>query len=220
MRRYSTIALLVGAGLLVQASTASAQRWGRGPTPRSGVCFYEDVNFRGRYFCTAAGQSTTAVPRGMNDRISSVRVFGRAAVTVYGDSSFRGQARLIDSSASDLRGLGFNDRISSYTVDEGRRGYYRNRAVNDRDYDFSRNRGAIGTSGRDNYQDAESIVRQSYRAVLGRDPDPSGLASWTDQVIRNNWTAQDLENALRQSDEYRLRNNGDINGAPGRNRRR
>jgi len=53
------------------------------------------------------------------------------------------------------------------------------------------------------YRDAEQIVRRSYRSVLGRDPDPSGLRSWTEQVINNNWTQRDLEYALRQSDEYR-----------------
>jgi hypothetical protein len=46
-------------------------------------------------------------------------------------------------------------------------------------------------------------VRRSYRSVLGRDPDASGLRSWTEQVMNNNWTQRDLENALRQSDEYR-----------------
>jgi hypothetical protein len=54
-----------------------------------------------------------------------------------------------------------------------------------------------------NYRDAEQIVRRSYRSVLGRDPDASGLRSWTEQVVNNNWTQRDLENALRQSDEYR-----------------
>ena len=46
------------------------------------------------------------------------------------------------------------------------------------------------------------MVRRSYRNVLGRGPDPSGLRAWTDQVMANNWTERDLENALRQSDEY------------------
>jgi hypothetical protein len=53
------------------------------------------------------------------------------------------------------------------------------------------------------YRDAEQIVRRSYRSVLGRDPDPSGLRNWTEQVVDNNWNQQDLERALRQSDEYR-----------------
>ena len=218
MKRYTTIAILMGTAIFAQVSTASAQRWGRGATPQSGVCFYEDVNFGGRYFCTPAGQRTTAVPSGMNDKISSVRVFGNAAVTLYQDPSFRGQSKFIDADATDLRGLGFNDRISSYTVDAGRRGYNGNGTyngdgtyngngtVNNGAYGNARNRGQVGTNGtRWNYRDAESVVRRSYRSVLGRDPDPSGLSSWTDQVVRNNWTQRDLENALRQSDEYRAR---------------
>ena len=205
MKRYTTIAILVGAAIMGQVSTASAQRWGRGPTPRSGVCFYEDINFGGRYFCTPAGQNTTSVPPEMNDRISSVRVFGRSAVTVYRDASFRGQSRVIDSDTADLRGLGFNDRISSYTVDVGQPGFNRDRSINNGGY-IPPYRGEVGTSGRQwNYRQAESIVRRSYHRVLGRDPDPSGLNAWTDQVIQNNWTERDLENALRQSDEYRQR---------------
>jgi len=222
MKRYTTIAVLMGAALLAQVSTASAQRWGRGATPQSGVCFYEDINFGGRYFCTPVGQTTTSVPSGMNDRISSVRVFGNAAVTLYRDPNFRGQSRLIDSNAPDLRGLGFNDLISSYSVDPGRRGYDRNGAVDNGPFGNARNQGRVGTNGtRWNYREAESVVRRSYRSVLGREPDASGLSSWTDQVVRNNWTQQDLENALRQSDEYRaLHDNGNGDGSRRANRRR
>ena len=36
MKRYTTIAMLMGAALLAQVSTASAQRWGREATPRAG----------------------------------------------------------------------------------------------------------------------------------------------------------------------------------------
>jgi hypothetical protein len=93
MKRYTTIGILVGAALLVQASIASAQRWGREATPRSGVCFYEDINFNGRYFCSPVGSVTEGVPSGMNDRISSVRVFGNAVATVYRDPNLRGQAK-------------------------------------------------------------------------------------------------------------------------------
>src|SRR5687767_868400 len=61
MKRYLTIGILVGAALLANVSTASAQRWGREATPRSGVCFYEDINFQGRYFCTPVGYAVEAV---------------------------------------------------------------------------------------------------------------------------------------------------------------
>jgi Peptidase inhibitor family I36/Domain of unknown function (DUF4214) len=199
-----TTALVLGAAFLMNVAPAYAQRWGRGATPRSGVCFYEDINYGGRYFCSPVGASTSEVSSGNEDEISSIRVFGDASVTVYRDRNFRGQSRVIDANLSDLRSLGFNDRISSYQVDFSRGNSSRvtRRGPN----------GPFGGTVQPNasrwtYRDAEQIVRRSYRSVLGREPDPSGLRSWTEQVVNNNWTQQDLEYALRQSDEYReLRN--------------
>jgi hypothetical protein len=199
MKRYTTIAMFVGAALLTFVPTASAQRWGRGATPRSGVCFYEDINFGGRYFCSPAGSTTSSVPSGMNDRVSSVRVFGNAVVTLYRDPNLRGQAKTVDYDVPDMRREGFNDRVSSYVVDAGRFGAARNGNV----------RGGSAWT----YREAEAIVRRSYRSVLGRNPDPQGLRSWTDQVMRNNWSERDLEYALRQSDEYRALRGG--NGVSG-----
>jgi len=211
MNRYKTVGILMGAALLANVSMASAQRWGREVTPQSGVCFYEDINFGGRYFCSPVGSTTSSVPSGMNDRISSVRVFGNAAVTLFRDPNFRGDSRVITSDLADLRGLGFNDRLSSYEVEAGR-GFVRGgNGVNGtaRSRVYSNGNGVYSNGGRWTYGSAEAAVRQSYRAVLGRDPDPSGLRSWTQQVMNNNWTQRDLENALRQSDEYRALHNND-----------
>ena len=194
-----TTALALGAAFLLSVAPAYAQRWGRGPTPRSGVCFYEDINYGGRYFCSASGMSTSHVSSGNNDEISSIRIFGDAVATVYRDPNFRGQSRVIDSSVSDLRSLGFNDRISSYQVDSGRGNWSRDtRRYPNEPY----GRNVQPNASRWSYRDAEQTVRRSYRSILGREPDPSGLRSWTEQVINNNWTQRDLENALRQSDEY------------------
>jgi len=199
MRRMTT-ALMLGAACLIVVAPAYAQRWGREATPRSGVCFYEDINYGGRYFCSAAGTSTSQLASVNNDEISSIRIFGDAAVTVYRDPNFRGQSRVIDSNLSDLRSLGFNDRISSYQVDSGRGNWSRDaRRYPNEPY----GRTVQPNASRWTYRDAEQIVRRSYRSVLGREPDPSGLRSWTEQVINNNWTQRDLEYALRQSDEYR-----------------
>ena len=198
MRRMTT-ALVLGAAFLLSVAPAYAQRWGRGPTPRSGVCFYQDKNFGGNYFCSAAGTSTSQVSSGHNDEISSIRLFGNAVATVYRDSNFRGQSRVIDSDVSDLRSLGFNDRISSYQVDSGRGNWSRD----PRGYPNVPSGRVQPNQSRWSYRDAEQIVRRSYRSVLERDPDPAGLRDWTEQVIKNNWTQRDLENALRQSDEYR-----------------
>jgi Peptidase inhibitor family I36/Domain of unknown function (DUF4214) len=199
-----TTALVLGAAFLMNVPPASAQRWGRGATPRSGVCFYEDINYGGRYFCSPVGASTSEVSSGNEDEISSIRVFGDASVTVYRDRNFRGQSRVIDANLSDLRSLGFNDRISSYQVDLSRG----NSSRVTRRYPNGPFGGTVQpNASRWTYRDAEQVVRRSYRSVLGREPDPSGLRSWTEQVVNNNWTQQDLEYALRQSDEYReLRN--------------
>lgn len=212
-----TTALVLGASSLLVTAPAYAQRWGREATPRSGVCFYENINFGGRYFCSSTGESLSQVSSGNNDEVSSMRVFGDAVVTVYNDRNFRGQSRVVDTNVRDLRSLSFNDRISSYRVD-GSRGNFSRGA--DR-YPGERYPGerypngsndprvrpnASQNASRWSYRDAEQVVRRSYRSVLGRDPDASGLRSWTEQVINNNWTQQDLEYALRQSDEYRQMN--------------
>lgn len=99
--------------------------WGRGAQPRQGACFFRDSNFRGDYFCMARGETFRSLPAGFNDRISSVRLFGGARVTVYQDSDFRGRdarfgrdiADLHDRRTRDDRDRNWNDRISSIQVD-------------------------------------------------------------------------------------------------------
>jgi hypothetical protein len=53
-------------------------------------------------------------------------------------------------------------------------------------------------------QDAERIVRDAYREVLGREPDP-GSRGWVDKVLYDHWTKQDVVRALMNSDEYKRR---------------
>ena len=211
MGRCKTVGILMGAAMMANVSIASAQRWGREATPQSGVCFYEDINFGGPYFCSTEGSTTSGVPSGMNDRISSLRVFGNAAVTVFRDPNFRGDSRVITSDIADLRSMGFNDRVSSYEVESGRgvvRGGNGGNGVA-RDRAYPNDNGVYSSGSRWTYRSAETAVSQSYRSVLGRDPDPAGLRSWTQQLMNNNWTQRDLENALRQSDEYRALHNND-----------
>jgi hypothetical protein len=134
---------------------------------------------------------------------------------LFRDPNFRGDSRVITSDIPDLRGMGFNDRLSSYQVEMGRgfvrggnggNGIARGRAYPNGNV-YPNGNGVYSNGSRWTYGSAEAVVRQSYRSVLGRDPDSSGLRSWTQQVMNNNWTQRDLENALRQSDEYRaLRN--------------
>ena len=52
---------------------------------------------------------------------------------------------------------------------------------------------------------AQRIVRQAYRDILRREPDPSGLAQYTRSMLYDNWTEADVRRSLLSSDEYRQR---------------
>jgi hypothetical protein len=54
-------------------------------------------------------------------------------------------------------------------------------------------------------EDAREIVRRAYLAVLSREPDPGGLATYTEKVMREGWSQGDVERTLRDSEEYRNR---------------
>jgi hypothetical protein len=53
---------------------------------------------------------------GLNDRISSIRVFGRARLDVYRDANYRGQHLRINRDAPDLGAMNWGDQISSFQV--------------------------------------------------------------------------------------------------------
>jgi hypothetical protein len=89
--------------------------WGRNErTPSAGACFYEDVNFRGQYFCAPRGATYRALPRGFNDRISSIRVFG-SEVRIFKDRDFSGRSTEIRGDTPNLRGS-WRDNVSSVRV--------------------------------------------------------------------------------------------------------
>jgi hypothetical protein len=90
-------------------------QWGRGPMTRNGACFFEDSGFRGRYFCVERGESVASLPPGFNDRISSIRVFGRRGVEIFVNDDFRGRSSRITRDAPRL-GSSWGDRISSLRV--------------------------------------------------------------------------------------------------------
>jgi len=215
MAKRTTGALVVMAALAVP-SAAMAQRWGRPPFPGSGACFFQDSDFRGDYFCVPAGEDVGRVPDEMNDRISSIRLFGRAEVIVFGDIRFRGGSARFDRSIRDLRDERWNDRISSLRVDvEGRgpdfrngppppppddRGRFDDRGRDDRGRD---DRGR--DDRRDRRGDVDQIVRRAYQDVLGRDPDEGGLRQYRSRIIDDGWNEQQVRESLRNSPEYRER---------------
>lgn len=98
--------------------------WGRGRRPDSGACFYRDPNFRGDYFCMERGMSYESLPPGFNDRITSIKIFGRAEVGIFNDTGFRGVNAATRERIPDLRywrlptdpNRSWNDRVSSIQV--------------------------------------------------------------------------------------------------------
>lgn len=184
-RRMSKVGWGGVAGAIALAMAAAvpveAQRWGRPRPPRAGACFYQNANFGGDYFCVQVDDAYDVMPEGLNDRISSIRVFGDASVVVYRDPNFRGRSTRFSDDIDNLQFENWNDAISSLEVR----------------LDFARVSRA----------EAERIVDRAYRAVLGREPDPAAR-SWVDEVMRNQWTQRDLERELRKTPEYRNRRPG------------
>jgi len=184
--RLTTAGLALGV-LIAVAPAAQAQQWGYGPTPRSGACFYKDTNFRGDYFCARSGESVREMPDGMNDKITSIKIFEGAEVIVYQDSRFEGRSQRVNYDVKDLKREGWNDLVSSFRVRGS--GYGGNGGGH---------RPGGGYTG-----DPDVIVRRAYQDVLDREPDQQGLRLYRSRIIDDGWTESDVREALRNSPEYR-----------------
>ncbi len=185
-RTAMAMAWLVGGAVLATSSAATAQFSG-GRLPREGACFYQDSNYRGQYFCAEAGEDLSSLPSGANDRVSSIRILGRAEVRVYEDPRFRGESLQFDSDVRDLQSDNFNDVISSIHIESRSFGG-----------------GFRGGSNRPpRSQSPEVIVRRAYQDILERDPDPVGMRTYHSHIIDDGWTEQEVRDALRRSPEYR-----------------
>jgi hypothetical protein len=110
--RIINASVLAICALLAGSADAVAQIQGRPAPPRNGVCFYDDVNYGGDYFCVNTNDSNGLLE--MNDRISSIRVFGNAEVIVFEHRNLTGRSLTINSDISDLRPSGWNDMITSF----------------------------------------------------------------------------------------------------------
>jgi hypothetical protein len=107
--------------------------------PREGVCVYERPNYEGRSQCWSGNENLSNLARmgNWNNRIASIRVFGRTSVVVYNDVGYRGSSMIIDRdmpNLSQVSGGGIRDwdrRISSMELQE--RGRERDRGRFDRD---------------------------------------------------------------------------------------
>ncbi|MEH6532763.1 MAG: peptidase inhibitor family I36 protein, partial [Photobacterium frigidiphilum] len=77
------------------------------------VCFYEDKNFLGQQWCTQQlGQQN--IPSHMNDKVTSIRLYGNAYVKVYEHGNQRGKSTTVMQDTFLFKRL--NDSISSFEL--------------------------------------------------------------------------------------------------------
>jgi len=186
MGHRTTCAVMASAFILATPSPSRAQ-WDGGPTPRQGACFYRDIDHRGSYFCLGAGEERESMPAGANDKVSSIRVFGGVSIAVYKDPRFRGEALRFDSDVRDLQRADFNDEISSVAIER-------------------RSSGGGNRPGPSSQSNPDRIVRRAYQDILERDPDQAGMRLYRSRIIDDDWTEQDVRDALRKSPEFREKN--------------
>jgi Peptidase inhibitor family I36/Domain of unknown function (DUF4214) len=166
---------------IAASSTVSAQRWGHGPLPRDGACFYKDPDFHGDYFCLAGGEELGAMSGGANDKISSIRIIGPSEVTVFTDVRFAGNSTRFAGNVRDLQDEKWNDRISSLRV-----------------------RSTVGASVRP-ASDADEIVRRAYLELLDREPDPQGFTLYRNHMVNDGWSEDRVRQTLWNSPEFRAK---------------
>jgi hypothetical protein len=68
--------------------------------------------------------------------------------------------------------------------------------------DDLRGRSDYGRHSQRRVEDPERVVRRAYQDILHRDPDPQGMRTYRSHMIDDNWTEQDVRNALRKSEEH------------------
>jgi Peptidase inhibitor family I36 len=133
-------------GLCAVSGADAAVQYDRGNdrARRDQVCVYKDINYQGAEQCYSAGDEIGNL--GAQSRsISSIRVYGRATVTVYENTTFRGHSAEFTSDVSDLGrrmmagNTAWSDHIDSLRI--GAFPYLGTPSVNDRRNpgDFRRN---------------------------------------------------------------------------------
>ena len=111
--RPSTLVLCLCALLALGASLPrDAFSQGRG---RDQVCVYEHADYGGWEQCFGPGDVVRDLGN-LRNQISSVRIFGRAEITLFQHPEFQGRQIVIDQSMTNLP-RGWNDETDSLRVD-------------------------------------------------------------------------------------------------------
>jgi hypothetical protein len=123
MKTFSILAFGMIVGLCAASRVDAAGQYERQNDRGKGdqVCVYKDINYLGPVQCYDAGDElNTLGPQ--NKSISSIRVYGRAIVTVYEDTRFGGHSAQFSSDVADLGrrmmqgNTSWSDRIDSLRV--------------------------------------------------------------------------------------------------------
>lgn len=85
--------------------------------PDSGMCatMYWDSDYRGASLVAYSFRDVAGMPPGWNDKVSSINIRRGCELTLFQDSGFRGQAITVRDDIYNLKALGFNDKVSSYS---------------------------------------------------------------------------------------------------------
>jgi len=173
-----TLLLAAFVAVVVASSTVSAQRWGRGPFPVDGACFFKDTDFHDDYICVRGGEELAALSDDVNDKIMSIKVFGGADVTVFQDARFAGDSTRFAGDVRNLKDQGWGERISSLRVRPG------------------------GGAAMRPDRDVDQIIRRAYRELLDREPDPEGLTINRNHMLKDGWSEDKVRDGLRNSPEF------------------
>ena len=100
--------------LLPEAAVSQGARRGEGQ-----VCVYEHAGYGGWEECYRTGESVRDLGR-LRNQISSVRIQGRAEITLYQHPDFGGREVTVSNDVSDVRGWSkfWNDEVDSLRVSE------------------------------------------------------------------------------------------------------
>ncbi len=231
MKFVSTIALALVALLPAHAGPEGSSRRDERPRGETGrVILYSGENFDGVSVELLPGAAIANLGdlrfsdgRAVNDRISSVRIFGGLKVTLYTDYGYGGESLELAESASRLarmprRGGNWDNCLSSVEVSggEGRRPQGRERRNNeDGEQGWDRGRERTEDHGYDGGRPArrselsgaeiERLVGRAFRELLAREPNGAEIRRYREAVYTEGWGRDEIYDDIRGSREYRSR---------------
>ena len=101
--------------LIALAVSLPRDAFSQGRPGRDQVCVYEHADYGGWEQCYGVGEAARDLGN-LRNQISSVRIFGRAEITLFEHPGFQGRQLVIDNSVTNLP-RGWNDQTDSLRVD-------------------------------------------------------------------------------------------------------